>query len=55
MTQGLKAKRIYEVMYDENLSYNPELTRERINHLMKHLRHGTHWKAIARAYNVIEA
>lgn len=54
MTKGYKARKIYEIMYDENLSYNPLLTRERINHLMKHLRHGTHWKSIAREYGVIE-
>lgn len=46
MKQGMKAKEIYFNLYELGLSYNPILTRERINSLMKHIRKGTQWKHI---------
>ena len=52
MEKGYKAKAIIELMYEYGLSYNSELTRKRINSLMKHIRKGTHWKHISKYYDI---
>ena len=52
MSKGYKAKAIFGLMYDYGLSYNPDMTRVRINALMKHIRKGTHWRHISVNYDI---
>lgn len=52
MEKGYKAKAIYEILFDNMMTYNTEITRSRINNLMKHIRKKTHWKHISVHYNI---
>lgn len=53
MRDGYKANDILYLIYDYGMTYNPNLTRLRINSLMKHLRAGTHWVEIAKEFGII--
>ena len=55
MSYGLKARAIYEIMFDDFYTYNDKITRLRINCLMKHIRAGTHWVYLAKGFGLIRS